>query len=464
MKAQPLPIRANLTEAERDRLAHFLEQVGFKPHPDQLDFITNRARYKILLCGRRWGKSYTLAIEIFLHVMEIIALGWNYGRVRLCAMNYNQINEPFAYLRKLMENVGIPLERRSTREENYYQAGPVMIEKRPITNRKALRGAGLTMLVVDEASLVPADVFWYELLPSVADYQGRILIAGTPKGINWPVEFAESKGIRVPYEELNRSYMLVSDDGECCLMRSPSWRNPYIDREFIESQRSIMDELAFRQEYGAEIIVEYQKPFPTMPALLSEPLPDSRLIGARWAVGLDYGYMDPAARVTVAKLVSDHYYVRDVGYETGLNAYELPQWCRKGQYHPNTVFVADPSFFNEDGRVPIVRYLLANGIHPIKASWNRTARWNLLRDLFAQGKVLLYAPACAALIQELTNAQPRASNPDDIEKPDHAISALSYALEYLYPLPIDVPMNVPWLGPFDNPPRKFPIKRSAKHW
>lgn len=433
IQARPLPTRDPLSPYELSEIVSMFKTAGFEPHEGQRMFLSNRDRIKILFCGRRWGKSYTVALEMVMHILELIAMGWDYGRIRLCATNYSQIREPFAYFKRLCSALGLPLKVHSTREERYYYVGPVIVELRPLANRKGLRGAGVTMLIVDEVSQVKGDVFHYDLEPSTSDFKGRVLLAGTPDGINWVVEYAQSHGIDVPYTNLNDSYTFRSDDGECFMMRSPSWMNPHLDKSFIESKRSSMDPRAFAQEYAAEILVEHLEPFPIPPILLQQPLPPAQLYGAIWAIGLDYGYVDPSARVVVAKLADETYYVESVGYETHIESIRIPDWVKSELKSPRTPVVCDPSFWNEDGRSSLSDNLIKARIFAVKGSYHRVPRWALLRDLLAAGKIYVYEPRCKPLLQELENAYPKPGNTDDIEKPDHALSALTYALDYLYP-------------------------------
>ena len=430
--ARWLPERPPLNDTELARIEAFLRTVGVYPHPGQRDFIRHRAKNKILLCGRRWGKSFTVATEMLLHIMEIVALGWDHGRIMLTAQNYKQIRESMQYLERMLSKAGIPIRRVSTREERYYQAGPVKIELRPIANRKGLRGAGVTMLVVDECSLVPAELFFYDLLPSVSDHRGRVLIAGTPAGRNWVIEFAEQQGLHIPYEQLNNFHIIESPDKQTIIMRSPSWANPYLDKNEIEKQRLMMPDAAFRQEYGAEIVVEGLDPFPHKPIITQTPIPPEQLQYARFAVGIDYGFTEPSAIVLVAKLTNGQYYVVKCLYQAGIPADQLPLVTT--QFIPNIRSLrtaADPSFWNRDGRHQIADYFAEAHIPLTPGSWDRIARWNMLRALLAAQQIIINASECTDLIYEFETAKSHKTKPDDIQKPDHALSALTYAIELL---------------------------------
>lgn len=433
MNPRWLPERQPLNEQERKELMAFFATLGVTPHKGQLDFMAERGKYKVLLCGRRWGKSRTIAMEVLLHIIECLQLGFDHGRVMLTAMNYKQITEEsLEYLKRMLKRLDLPLVKKSSREGQFWLAGPVRIEVRSLANRRGLRGAGLTMLVVDECSLVPRDVFFYDLFPSVTDYRGRVLIAGTPAGINWVVEFVEQLGLEVPYDQLNTIELIRSEDGQVVMMRSPSWANPYLDRREIERQRSLMPDAAFRQEYGAEILVEGGVAFLHKPIYVDEPPPAYLMQRAHYAVGLDYGYNDPSALVVVAKLPNGLYYVDRTVYERYIDAERFADWVLEHAPKGRQVrFAADPSFWNKDGRHQIADYLAQAGVPVQPGSWDRVARWNMLRAILAKQTLYMHETRNRDLKHELENAVPKIGKPDDIQKPDHALSALTYALEAL---------------------------------
>jgi hypothetical protein len=427
-----LPDRPPFTDEELARVDAFLRTLGVYLHPGQKAFVRQRAKNKILLCGRRWGKSFLIAVEMLLHIMEIVSLGWDYGRIMLTANSYKQIRESMSYLERMLARAGIPIRKVSTREERYYQAGPVKIDLRPLAYKKGLRGAGITMLIVDECSLVPAELFFYDLLPSVTDHKGRVLIAGTPSGRNWVIEFAEEQGIEIPYTDLNTFELLASPDGQTIIMRSPSWVNPHLDKKEIERQRALMPESAFRQEYGAEIIVETTDPFPHKPIVVDEPVSGPELMHAAWAAGIDYGFNEPSAIVLVAKLTNGIYYVPKVIYQANIPAEQFALFFKQQvPNYPTMRIGADPSFWNKDGRHQLADYFAAQHIPLIPGTWDRVGRWNMLRSILANNQLVLLGPECQPLMGEIESAKPKRTKPDDIEKPDHALSALTYAIEAL---------------------------------
>ncbi|GIW59442.1 MAG: terminase [Patescibacteria group bacterium] len=428
-----LPERGPLTAKEKQELNAFFQMLGVTPHPGQLNFMAERGKYKVLLCGRRWGKSRTIAMEVLLHILECIQLGFDHGRIMMTAMNYKQITqESLEYLRQMLKKIDLPLVRRTSREGQFWQAGPVRLEIRSLANRKGLRGAGLTMLVVDECSLVPEEVFFYDLFPSVTDYKGRVLIAGTPAGINWVVKFVEQQGLEIPYSDLNRIELIKTADHQVVMMRSPTWANPFIDPSEIERQRQLMPDAAFRQEYGAEILLDGGIAFPDKPIVIDKPPPDLLVNNAVWAVGLDYGYNEPSAIVLLAKLPNGIYYVARTIYERMLTVEDFADLV--AQSIPKGVharIAADPSFWNRDGRHQVADALSQRGITARPGTWDRVGRWNMLRNLLAAKTVYILDSGNADLLYEIENAKPKLNKPDDINKPDHALSALTYALEML---------------------------------
>lgn len=442
-------------DTELDAIDQMLGLLGKTPHAGQRAFLRHKSRFKVLFCGRRWGKTQLLAIEIFLHIQEMHATGHPSPRVRLIAPENKQIQETLNYLRELCHGYGLPFDEHTNPRNWYIQAGAVRIEPRSARNRETHRGAGITYAVIDECSEIPGDLFFYAILPSLTDYQGHVLMAGTPKGKNWIVEWASSMGVRVPRTVSDYRQLLISPDEQFLLMRAPTWDNPYLPpaeltrlrskfqslRHASESELSSVD-LAFLQEYGAYILTGFEKPFPVEPIYVDEWSQDDlqQFRYADWVLGLDYGFVAPSACVVGALCPDGNYRVVHTAYEVRVDESQYVSWVRDQLVHrigsrPVQMVIADPSFWDQvrgaeettlAGKLHALQLRLEKGIK------ERELRWNLIRDRLAEQRVLIHRAKNTALLEELEKAVPAdmTGHRRDIKKPDHALTALSNVLHY----------------------------------
>jgi len=116
-------------------------------------------------------------------------------------------------------------------------------------NLSASEGLRLSLLIIDEAGLVPdLEALLNSLTPSLATYGihpetrlplARVLAIGTYKGTDYHKQLL--------YKGLNR------EEGYFTLVR-PSSDNPLNTKEFLDTQKSLLDDKVFRREYGGEII------------------------------------------------------------------------------------------------------------------------------------------------------------------------------------------------------------------
>lgn len=424
-----VPRRGPYSDEELARVCQFLEGVGVKLHPGQREFIRERAHVKILLNGRRWGKSFVLAVEILLHVLEMHQWGYDWGRIRLVAPNYNHINEILNHLKRMINTAGLPMRQITDPRDPHYEIGECRLEARPAMNKKSLRGAGLSLLIIDEASEISEDIFQNELLPTITDLRGKLLIAGTPRGVNWVVRFAERSGIDVPYMQHSSWRLLKSPDGHVVMMRAPSHENPYVPRDEIEKYRQKISDTAFRQEWEAEILLTVGKPFPQLPKLEKPRM----LPFGEWHVGLDYGFDSPSAAVFGYYESTGNLIIVKTAYEKFISDFEYVGWvlrnAPRGFDASRAVFITDPSFFVKDGRRRLSEWLIEAGWRVLPASRDRELYWQRIREWIAAGRLVVWEDWNEALLSEMALARPHKTKDQDIIKPDHALCALAYILD-----------------------------------
>jgi hypothetical protein len=144
--------------------------------PAQNEVFNAKNRFRVLVAGRRFGKSYLACIELFIAAVERPGETFFY-----CAPTYRMAKDiAWKTLKKI-----IPREFISTKNETDLRLELVngsTIELKGTENAAALRGRSLSGIVLDEAAFMEAEV-WFEVLrPALADKQGWALFISTPDG------------------------------------------------------------------------------------------------------------------------------------------------------------------------------------------------------------------------------------------------------------------------------------------
>ena len=105
-------------------------------------------------------------------------------------------------------------------------------------NRDSLRGRAIDFLVLDEAADIHPSTFYEVLRPSLADTQGHLLVAGTPKGKNWFYELY-NKG---QTDEDWQSWKVTTAEGG------------FVTENEIEEAKELLDSRTFAQEMLADFV------------------------------------------------------------------------------------------------------------------------------------------------------------------------------------------------------------------
>jgi hypothetical protein len=222
----------------------------YTPHDGQLEVHSSSARFKIVNCGRRWGKTDGVVIG---ESVPVLALG---GWVWACAADYETASISFeAIVRRfsfgpLASLVATDPIMQPGRQRMVLKNGGVLWGKSLYSDKK-LRGRGLDLVSIDEAAMQPGDApLNLALMPALADHIGGLLCTSTPRGRNW---------FKDRHDRGNKALLAPGQADEYPDWMSwtfPSASNPYLSRAEIERERREKSEIEFRQEYLAEFIDE----------------------------------------------------------------------------------------------------------------------------------------------------------------------------------------------------------------
>ena len=204
--------------------------------PPQGDVFLSTARFRVLVAGRRFGKTFLACVELlrasidpdFSLTPPSKRLSWyvapTYRQAKKDAWRpLKALTRP--YWGKRPNETDLSIELRCG----------ARIELRGADNYDRLRGSGLDFLVADEFKDVKKEAWTHALRPMLSDRLGRALFTGTPQGMGYFYELWEEARIKADWA----AFQFTSEDGG------------NISREEIEASAADLDEKTFRQEFQA---------------------------------------------------------------------------------------------------------------------------------------------------------------------------------------------------------------------
>jgi len=202
--------------------------------PIQKEIINHPARFKCLIAGRRFSKTF-------------IAMNSLVKYARFPGKKCMYVAPTYSMAKQIVwEDLKTMLRDRNwAKKINESELTITLVNGSRIFLRSAdrfdnIRGMGLDYVVIDEAADIQEEAWKAVIRPTLSDRQGDALIIGTPKGRNWL------------YDVYNDAKHL--DDWE-------SWQKKTIDggqvsAEELEQAKRDLDERTYKQEYEATF-VEY---------------------------------------------------------------------------------------------------------------------------------------------------------------------------------------------------------------
>ena len=153
--------------------------------PPQATVFASDQRFRVLVAGRRFGKTYLALVELFQAAWGKGRLVWYVGPFLKQAKRiaWKPLKEMTRlYWAKTPNETDLSIELTS--------GGTICV--RGADNYDSLRGDGLDFVVVDEYASVRPEAWTEVLRPALADREGRALFIGTPQGRNHFHQMVES--------------------------------------------------------------------------------------------------------------------------------------------------------------------------------------------------------------------------------------------------------------------------------
>ena len=381
-------------------------------------------RFRVVVAGRRFGKTHLAIRELAFHAKEpnkevwYVAPTYKMARQIVWRKLKNKLSD-LNWISKTNETeLTIQLVNGST------------IALKGADNYDSLRGVGLDFIVLDEFADIAPDA-WYETLrPTLSDKQGRALFIGTPKGIgNWAYEIYQNSIDNDTWQ----SYSFTTVEGG------------NVPESEIEAAKKDLDERTFRQEYMAtfetfsgRIYYSFDRAFNVVK--YEGNTPDVLYIG------MDFN-IDPMSAV-VATRIGDTLHIIDEVRLFSSNTQEMVQEIK--QRFPRSKFWSYPDPAGNQrktsaGGVTDIT-ILTNAGFVVKAPRSHTPvrdRINAVNSRLCSStgvRHLIIDPKCKYTIEGLERQTYKegSSQPDKESGYDHMNDALGYMVDYLFPVKRDI--------------------------
>jgi len=426
----------------------YFDLIGYKPHEKQWLFHRSLARFKIPVCGRRFGKTYMGAREAEPKLMLPNKHIWIVGPT------YDLGEKEFRVIwQDMIVKLGLGKEKSVKRGFNK-RAGDMYIEfpwntrleVRSADRPETLVGDALDYVIMAEAAKHTKETWDRFIRPALADHRGSATFSTTPEGQNWIHDLWQYG--RNPLFEDYESW------------RFPAWDNPIVypggrnDPEILLQERTMPVEW-FLQEIAADFTSFMGKIYSEWDEVTHVK---QHKFNPMWRnyIAFDWGFVNPMAAVEFQVDPMDRVHVWRLHYKTHtrLEVF-LDEMKRRDQpdgYHINLCFgdAADP-----EATATVTEKFFACISDPMsKVNWREGI--DLVKGFLRTQTVgeadeygtpidepwLFVDPSCGDLIREFNNyraAAPASGKPrnprEDAQKyDDHALDALRYGLMHIFKL------------------------------
>ena len=150
--------------------------LGWVLEDKQRELLTGQSKRVILNCTRQWGKSWMAAVALLFHAFnhpQSISI--------VAGPTLRQSAELLKKVKDLAWSLGLPIRGDGINRHSFVLPNRARIVAVPGNSPDGIRGfSGVTMLVIDEASMVKDDVY-NAARPMLTQKDGAIWLLSTPK-------------------------------------------------------------------------------------------------------------------------------------------------------------------------------------------------------------------------------------------------------------------------------------------
>lgn len=398
----------------------------FELSQPQLEIFMAPQKNKIVVAGRRFGKSFTAGTEILNQVQKkkgsvvwYVAPTWDMAKSIMWD----------SWFKKYIPPQWIKPNGINKNDKTYeFKNGSILYVK-SAENPERLRGSSIDLCIFDECAFMKEGI-WDIVSPALADKycDGRAIFISTPQGYNWFYDL----------------YQNTKDDPDWAHFHYTSIEGGNINPKEIEEKRRTMSVKMFNQEFNASFETLSNRVYENYDGFVNRCEYDEDWQYGDIHVGIDFN-VNPMTAV-IAKLINGTFYIFDEIYEPNSNTQWLANLLK--QRYPKAEFFVypDPTCKKRQTSAAVgttdYSILKDNGFHVLtpKAPYPSRDKFNSVNAAMCNAKgerrILIADNTCPHLKKAL-NGYCYKDNGEDTDKStglDHISDAMAYMITYRMPI------------------------------
>ncbi len=391
----------------------------------QYQISSSNKRFRVLVSGRRFGKTYLCITEMMKYASRVkqniwyVAPTFKMAREIAWAKLKDMLHQ-FNWIENVNEsNLQITIKKTGSK-----------ISLKGCENYDALRGVGIDFLILDEFADIDEKAWTEVLRASIADTQGDVLMCGSPKGYgNWSY----------------RMYLKGKEEEEWDSFQFTTLQGGMVPKEELEQAKQDVDIRTYRQEfegtfenYAGAVYYNFH------------PVDNVKQNNIDWSkplhIGLDFN-VDPMS-ASVAQIEKDIIHFKDEIVIYSSNTDEMVEEIRNRYGSKQKIFCyPDPACrqrkTSAGGRTDLT--ILQNAGFNVKCKLKHSPirdRINAVNSRLksATGKRHIFVnPSCKIIVRGLQRQiyKENTNIPDKEEGFDHMNDSIGYLIEIVKPLIAD---------------------------
>lgn len=208
-----------------------MSEINWTMLPWQLTVWNHPARFKVVVCGRRTGKSNLAIKKTIAEALQapkgsaVLYLAPTMAQARQIAFE------------AILDQARDFIKNSNVNQGDITLTNGIKIHVRSAENPDSLRGLKLAYATLDESAFIKEDVWSKVVRPALADLKGQAMFISTPDGRNWIYDLFQ----------LGQS----GADPDWASFHYTTLDNPTIDPAEIEAARKTLSSWSFKVEFEA---------------------------------------------------------------------------------------------------------------------------------------------------------------------------------------------------------------------